>query len=350
FTGGTVYRNQAYAGCIHQPGTMSYVYNNSVNDPIYAGDYAETVVAPTYTEQGYTLHVCPCGDSYKDNYTDRLLLPAVKNLAVAGKTDSSVTLRWAANTNADGYIIEKSNGSAWERIITVKNNSTTTYKVTGLDKATEYRFRVTPYVMPESAVLRGNAAEITAKTAPTELNGLQAVAATNGTAIRLAWEKNSTATGYIIDKLVDGSWVNVVTIENNSSVSYTVSGLDSSTAYRFRVTPYTTLSGNIIKAAGVSVSGKTAPAAISGLEVSKTTADSITLSWEKNTTSSGYVIEMLVGNSWESVVTVKSSSTTGYTVTGLSSSTSYRFRVTPFTTFGDSTIRGTGASVTGRTL
>ena len=49
---------------------MSYVYNNSVNDPIYAGDYAETVVAPTYTEQGYTLHLCPCGDSYKDNYTD----------------------------------------------------------------------------------------------------------------------------------------------------------------------------------------------------------------------------------------------------------------------------------------
>ena len=34
-------------------------------------DYEETVIAPTETEQGYTLHTCKrCGDSYKDNYTD----------------------------------------------------------------------------------------------------------------------------------------------------------------------------------------------------------------------------------------------------------------------------------------
>ena len=32
--------------------------------------YAAKVVAPTCTEQGYTLHSCTCGDSYKDNYTD----------------------------------------------------------------------------------------------------------------------------------------------------------------------------------------------------------------------------------------------------------------------------------------
>lgn len=39
--------------------------------------YNDKVVAPTTSEKGYTLHTCSvCGDSYKDNYTDKL--PAEK--------------------------------------------------------------------------------------------------------------------------------------------------------------------------------------------------------------------------------------------------------------------------------
>ena len=34
--------------------------------------YAETVVEPTCTEKGYTLHKCECGDEYKDNETEAL--------------------------------------------------------------------------------------------------------------------------------------------------------------------------------------------------------------------------------------------------------------------------------------
>ena len=34
--------------------------------------YTDTVVAATCTEQGYTLHECACGESYKDTYTDAL--------------------------------------------------------------------------------------------------------------------------------------------------------------------------------------------------------------------------------------------------------------------------------------
>ncbi|MDE7453861.1 MAG: leucine-rich repeat domain-containing protein [Clostridia bacterium] len=37
----------------------------------HAHDYsAETEVAPTCTEKGYTLHTCACGESYKDNFVD----------------------------------------------------------------------------------------------------------------------------------------------------------------------------------------------------------------------------------------------------------------------------------------
>ena len=34
--------------------------------------YVETVISPTCTEKGYTLHKCACGDEYKDNETEAL--------------------------------------------------------------------------------------------------------------------------------------------------------------------------------------------------------------------------------------------------------------------------------------
>lgn len=32
-------------------------------------DYVQTVMKPTYTSEGYTLHKCSCGDEYKDTFT-----------------------------------------------------------------------------------------------------------------------------------------------------------------------------------------------------------------------------------------------------------------------------------------
>ncbi len=38
-----------------------------------AHKYTTTVIAPTINSEGYTLHKCSvCGNSYKDNYTDKL--------------------------------------------------------------------------------------------------------------------------------------------------------------------------------------------------------------------------------------------------------------------------------------
>lgn len=45
--------------------------DDPVNKPPLGHEYSSSVVAPTATAQGYTLHSCSrCGDSYKDNYVD----------------------------------------------------------------------------------------------------------------------------------------------------------------------------------------------------------------------------------------------------------------------------------------
>ena len=36
----------------------------------HSHEYTETIIQPTCTQDGYTLHTCSCGDSYKDHYTN----------------------------------------------------------------------------------------------------------------------------------------------------------------------------------------------------------------------------------------------------------------------------------------
>jgi len=58
-------------------GTKTATCNNNCGkthtiDEEHVHDYKETVINPTCTEQGYTLHKCSCEDSYKDTYVKKL--------------------------------------------------------------------------------------------------------------------------------------------------------------------------------------------------------------------------------------------------------------------------------------
>lgn len=305
---------------------------------------------------GFKIYCCSGteGERYAvDNGFDYLLIDvpasAVTNLKATSLTDTSFTLTWTPNLSADGYIIEKADGSSWVRLITLKNSSVSSYKITGLNASTAYRVKVTPYIMYDGKIMRGNIAVTSAKTTPTAITGLKTIATTNGTSVRLSWDKNTTATGYILEKAVNGNWVRLTIITKNSTTVHTVPGLDPSTEYTLRVTPYTTLSGTIIRGAASTVIGKTSPSAVTGLKASKSTSDSITLKWDINSEATGYIIEKLVGSSWVRVITVTKKSTLSYTVSGLNVTTAYRFKVTPYTTFNGSIIRGIGSTVASKT-
>ncbi|MGM9523730.1 MAG: leucine-rich repeat domain-containing protein, partial [Faecousia sp.] len=47
-------------------------YPTATWTPPHEHAYTDIVTSPTCTEQGYTMHICECGDSYIDTYTDAL--------------------------------------------------------------------------------------------------------------------------------------------------------------------------------------------------------------------------------------------------------------------------------------
>ena len=52
--------------------TFCFALGFTACDGGHKHSYTETVVAPTCTQKGYTLHSCDCGMSYEDNQTDAL--------------------------------------------------------------------------------------------------------------------------------------------------------------------------------------------------------------------------------------------------------------------------------------
>lgn len=85
-----------------------------------AHKYEETVVSPTATEQGYTLHTCTvCGDSYKDNYVNPLLVNNSTITTTAEVGDPVVlNARAAGGTGEYTYALKykKSTSSTWKTI------------------------------------------------------------------------------------------------------------------------------------------------------------------------------------------------------------------------------------------
>jgi len=77
------------------------------NIPATGHKYTENVVAPTATAQGYTLHTCSvCGDSYKDNYTDKLLANNSVLSAETIKLGETITVTGKATGGTGTYLYQ----------------------------------------------------------------------------------------------------------------------------------------------------------------------------------------------------------------------------------------------------
>ena len=221
--------------------------------------YVESIVKPTYTEKGYTLHKCSvCGNSYKSAYTDKLVLATVTGATLGGRAADALRINWNKNASADGYIVEIYKDGEWSRAGKITNNSTVTFRAEGLKASTVYKLRVRAYKMSGTVAHYGNySAEITARTNPSVMTGVKA-GGTAKDALRVNWNKNTSAQGYIVEMYKDGKWVRAAKITDNSTTTFRKAGLAKNTSYRFRVCAYYMSGSTPLYGTYVSVIGKTA--------------------------------------------------------------------------------------------
>ncbi len=235
---------------------------------------------------------------------------AVKNLKATAAANS-LSLSWSKNTSAKSYRVYIYKNDKWEKLADVNGTS---YNVTGLSAAMEYRLRV--YAKNDAGFSKYTG--ITAETRPAAVTNLKASVSSNS--IKLSWKKSPRATLYQIDTYKNGVWVYV---GRTSKTSFTVSGLAANTTHEFKV--YTFKGSNYSSSARISASTTSAagtPAAVKSAAAS-TNSDTATLSWTGNGADS-YQISRYISGQWKKLGTT---SNTSYTVSGLKASASYKFRI-----------------------
>ena len=311
-----------------EPGTSSEKHIHS---------FTSTVVKPTETAQGYTLHTCTkCGYSYKDNYTPALKLTELTGVKVKTQGTNSLTLAWDKNANAKGYIIEQYKGGKWTQIAKTSSNTAVTYTVNRLAADTTYTFRIKAYVISGESEIYGDYVRIAGKTRIANVASFKG-SAVSASAVKLDWSKNDKATGYVIEQYKGGKWTAIATTKNNTTLTFTVKGLADDTAYSFRIKSYRTVNGVTDFSEYTSVKAKTLLGNVKTFTATATGTTAIKLDWSKNNKATAYVIEQYRGGKWTVLATTKNNTTLTFTVKGLAEGTAYSFRIKSFRKTGSTT-------------
>ena len=285
----------------------------------------------TYTFSGldagtsYTLKVSATnagGDSTAEDITVVTVPPDPTGLSTSGITQTGVTLSWTKSTKATGYKVRKDSGDSWTVL-----GDVATYVFTGLTADTEYDLEV----LASNSSGDSDPAMVSVTTLPSAPAAPEDFAASGvtQTGITVTWTKSTGATAYKVRAGTTGDFTALGNV-----ATYTFTGLTANTAYTLQVRASNAGGDSSIAqttATTNNVPPPPAPAAPSGLTTSGITQTSITLTWTKSTTATGYKVQVGSGT----VTTLGNVAT--YTFSGLDAGTSYTLKVSATNAGGDST-------------
>ena len=289
-------------------------------------------------------------------YSDAVYLNVTTNpntptgMKCVAKTISEIKLQWDKNTSADGYMIDVYDGTKWKPIKTFTSNANTSYDIVGLHAGTTYKFRLRAYKAFGSVTeYSAYSAELNVTTGPSVITGA-VLGGRAADALRVNWNKNTSADGYIVEMYQGENWVRVAKITDNSTTTFRKAGLDASTVYKFRVRAYkmdgtTALYGNYSS----TVTARTNPSVMTGVKIGGIANDALRVNWNKNASAQGYIIEMYQGEKWVRVAKITDNNTTTFRKAGLAKNTTYKFRVKAYYMSGKTALYGNYGSVSGKT-
>ncbi len=288
------------------------------------------------------------------------------NLTATAVSATQVNLFWSTPVNDGGtgvnsYKIEYKIGSGSYSILVASTGGPTTYySHTGLTSGNTYTYKVsainnigTGNPSSEASATPTSSSTGTAPGAPTSLTGVAA----SPTQANLSWTAPSSTGGYPITgykieyRISSGSYSTLVSNTGSTGTTYSHTGLTTNQVYVYRVYTITQFgtsenSSNEVVVQPTSSSALTAPNSPTGVSATAVSPTQINLSW--NTPSNnggssitGYKIEVRSGSgTFSNLVSNTGSTATTYSHTGLSTGTTYTYKISAINNIGTSSASG----------
>jgi hypothetical protein len=250
-----------------------------------------------------------------------------------------INLHWDDNSAGEtSYRIERSDDGINFSTIDVLPAGTVDFDDASVVLDHTYHYRVTPFDNLADGLTSAAATVTSAAAAPINVHAV----AIDAGRIDLTWTSVSTTADWIEIHCTDGS--NIFTVDSDvdpSATSYSVTQfaggvpLNADTVYSFWVTAQRA-DGNDGLGGSSDATATTGFAAPSNLFFPTATSDQMTLTWGDVLGESGYELEWSTDNSNFMLLTTTGADETGYTVSGLTESTPYYFRVRALSELGNS--------------
>lgn len=280
-------------------------------------------------------------DNSTSNYVDVIYnmsapVNAPTTLTATVVNDTQMNLSWTApgsvGVNHTDYRIEYSadGGVSWVEFAHSPSPSVLTASITGLQGNTSYKFRVAVVNALGVNTYKVSNAYVTKISAPTSViaNSFES------SAVTVSWVAATQGTATAITYRVEASISGVMGACTSTGTSCRIPSLTNGRTYTISVTPYAPGPSD-----GVAFSpsrSATPSAGITSLVTGTATATSVPLTWVQPVNLSsvtladitGYTVQYSTGDysTWSDASTTVAAGT-GYTVTGLSANTNYKFRV-----------------------
>jgi hypothetical protein len=330
----------------------SYYVNFPNGDPNNRwGDYAGIALDPSNASTAWMCSEYSWSGNQWATWIGQIPLsssppPAPGATSASNVSSSGFTANWNAVPNVVGYRLDVSTSSTFSTYLSgyqdLDVNNVTSRAVTGLSAGTTYYYRVRAY----SGGTSGNSNVISVTTAVTAPAAPVATSASSVTtsSFNANWNSASGANGYRLDVSTSNSFATFVTGYANLDVgnvtTRSVTGLNANTTYYYRVRAYnlagTSSSSNVITV-GTGVTTPPTPVATSASSV---TSSGFRANWDSATGANGYRLDVSTSSNFGTFVSgyadLDVGNVTSRTLSGLSTSTTYYYRVRAYNSAGTS--------------
>ena len=170
----------------------------------------------------------------------------VTNVGTEKRSSLYLTLSWDQVSGASGYRIYQYNEDtkAYEKVTTISDADTTSYKITGLSSATEYQFKVRAYKKADGVTIWGSSSSVHREyTTPLKTKNL--TGSTKASSVTLQWDKVTRASGYRVYRYnsTTKKYERIAILKGNTTCSYIDSKLKKGATVKYKGRAYKTYDG-----------------------------------------------------------------------------------------------------------